>query len=187
MNKIDGEQTYPIYSTIIKWTEDIPPDSRKQADWQVKDLPEGRRHDSTQLRRMYKEDQDIETLKNEIETGYVPKVFDMRKPEKVDKSHSPIINPELKEVSVKFERYETWCLEWFCHWTFDDGKTDEEYLASFERFVRRMEQLPEGEYCLMGAEDRWRWSGTTDDGKDKTQPPCRCAGCQNQNKVRINH
>ena len=95
-------------------------------------------------------------------------------------------NPKDIEIDVNFVRYETWCLEWFCHFTFDDGCSDEEYLASFERFVRRMQKLDEKEYGLMGAEDRWRWSGITDGGK-KTPPPCRCAGCKKAGVVGINH
>lgn len=185
-HKIEGEQAYPIYYIAVKWTQDIMPDY-DTSDWQTKELPKGRMFNSTSFHRMYKEEQDIEALKYEIEHEWLPKHFDAKSVEKYSLPHLPIINPQPHEISVKFLRYETWCLEWFCHWTFDDGRSDEEYLASFERFVRRMEQLPEGEYCLMGAEDRWRWRGTTDDGRGETKPPCRCAGCKEAGVVRINH
>lgn len=142
---------------------------------------------STSFYRMYIEEQDIKTLKHEIEHEWLPNYFNAKSPENVKKPHLAIINPQQCEISVKFLRYETWCLEWFNHWTVDDSRSDEEYLASFTRFVMRMERLPEGEYCLMGAEDRWRWRGTTDDGKGKTNPPCRCEGCKKAGVVRINH
>jgi hypothetical protein len=40
-------------------------------------------------------------------------------------------------------------------------------------------------YCLMGAEDRWRWYGG--DYDNKTNPPCRCEGCKKYGVIRINH
>lgn len=183
---IDGEQVYPIYHIIVKWTQEIPPDYNP-ADWQIKGLPEGRMFNSASFYCMYKEEQDIEALKHEIGHKWLPKHFDLHTVENAKGLHLPIINPHLSEITIKLERYETWCLEWFCHWTFDDSRSDEEYLASFERFVRRMERLPEGEYCLMGAEDRWRWKGTTDDGKGETPPPCRCKHCRKVGVVRVNH
>lgn len=106
--------------------------------------------------------------------------------------------------NMKFVRYETWCLQWFNHYTFDIGQTDQEVLESFERFVRRMEKmnlqnghqinspnydLPnwrETYHCLMGAEDRWRWYGG-DSYENRTKPPCRCEGCKQAGVIRINH
>ena len=181
VHEIDDEQAYPIYNVTVRWTQDIKSEY-DPSDWQVKDLPKGRMYNSTGFRRIYKEEQNIKTLKQEIENEWIPKYFNT----KVEKHRLPIVNPKDVEIDVKFVRYETWCLEWFCHKTFDNGRSDEEHLASFERFVRRMQQLGEKEYCLMGAEDRWRWSGITDNGK-KTPPPCRCAGCKKAGVVRINH
>jgi len=84
---------------------------------------------------------------------------------------------------------DTWCIDWFSHYTYNVHLTDEELLESFEHFVRRKmpahvrlqalgaQERAEGEYyCLMGAEDRWRWKG-----------PCRCEHCQQQGIVRIDH
>ena len=180
-HKIEGEQAYPIYSTTVRWTQDIG-SNYELSDWQVKDLPKGRMYNSTGFTQMYKEEQNIEMLRHEVEDERIPKYFDV----KAEEHRLPIVNPRDVEIDVKFVRYETWCLEWFCHKTFDNGRSDEVYLASFERFVRRMQQLDEREYCLMGAEDRWRWKGITDDG-EQTPPPCRCAGCRKAGVVRINH
>ena len=180
-HKIEGEHTYPIYSVKIRWTQDVRPDY-EPSKWQIEDLPEGRIHNGTAFSQMYKEGQDIETLRHKIENEWIPKYFNP----KTEESRYPITNPKNIEITIKFVRHETWCLEWFCHFTFDDGRSDKEYLASFERFVRRMQKLDEKEYCLMGADDRWRWKGLIDDGKE-TPPPCRCAGCKKAGVVRINH
>jgi len=189
MNKkgiIDGEQLYPIYSITIKWTQKIL-SGYNTAEWQTKGLPQGRMYNSTAFSQMYKEEQDIEELKQKVECEWLPNFFDVKSSKNVKNPHLAIIDPQDCEVTISFKRYETWCLEWFWHWTFDDGRSDEEYIRSFEKFVRRMGRLPEGEYCLMGAEDRWRWKGTTDNGKGETCPPCRCGGCKKAGVVRINH
>jgi len=180
-HKIEGEQAYLIYEVKIGWTEDIRP-NYKPSDWQIKDLPEGRIRNCRAFTQMYKEEQDIKMLRHKIENEQVSRYFDV----KAEDYRLPIVNPSNIEIDIKFVRYETWCLEWFCHFTFDNGRSDEEYLASFERFVRRMQKLDEKEYCLMGAEDRWRWKGISDDGKG-TPPPCRCSGCKEVGVIRINH
>jgi hypothetical protein len=41
-------------------------------------------------------------------------------------------------------------------------------------------------YCLMGAEDRWRWSGG-DSYENRTDPPCRCDGCKKAGVIRVDH
>ncbi len=40
-----------------------------------------------------------------------------------------------------------------------------------------------------GAEDRYRWCGSDDDGKTNPgiKPPCRCKHCKEQGVIRINH
>jgi len=96
---------------------------------------------------------------------------------------------------------EEWCLTWFAHYTFDIGQTDQETLNSFEEFVYRMkrynskngkmEQFSDGTsywnepYCLMGAEDRWRWKG--DPKIDDSRPPCRCKFCKEKGVITIGH
>ena len=175
--KIEGEQAYPIYTILVKWSQDIIKKDRKLSDWQIEGLPEGRAWNSIRYIKMYKDEQDVAALQKKVESVIIPKFFESKN----------IMNPSEIKVIAEFTRYETWCLEWFCHWTFDNGRSNEEYLASFARFVTRMENLPENEYCLMGAEDRWRWKGTTNDGKGTTLPPCRCDHCKKAEVVRINH
>jgi hypothetical protein len=104
------------------------------------------------------------------------------------------VHPSEVDVEVEFDRFEEWCCHWFNHYTWDRGLSDAEVLASFERYVWRMERLNQqnphftesgyqyDEVCLMGAEDRWRWRAA-DDG----DPPCRCEHCVEQGVVRINH
>ena len=86
---------------------------------------------------------------------------------------------------------ETWCIVWFNHYTFDIGLSDEEVLASFERYVQRNIPYAMGEYesyevycsrvpaekgvSLMGAQDRWRWK------------LCRCPDCEKRGVVTIDH
>jgi len=112
------------------------------------------------------------------------------------------VHPRDVGIEVKISHYEEWCCHWFNHYTFDLGLSDAEVLASFERYVWRMErhnqrnQVKVGEgadafytdpICIMGAEDRYRWSGANDDNGDPTDPPCRCEHCVEQGVVRINH
>ena len=90
-------------------------------------------------------------------------------------------------TEVKFLEYETWCLVWFNHYTYNESYSDKEILISFEEFVRRKMPLQqalsrsfkdnnkEPHYCLMGAEDRWRWN------------ICRCEKCQERGVVTIDH
>jgi len=46
------------------------------------------------------------------------------------------------------------------------------------------EGLEEGS-GLMGAEERFRWRGSTT--KTKIDPPCRCKYCKKANVIRIDH
>lgn len=94
-------------------------------------------------------------------------------------------------TTVRFLEFESWCLNWFNHYTFNDRYTDNEILESFERFVQRkmpgQEALtkrirekdfsgdPDDCYCLMGAEDKWRRS------------ICRCEKCRARGVVTIDH
>jgi hypothetical protein len=88
------------------------------------------------------------------------------------------------EVSVMGPRFETWCLGWFNHHTFDNGQDDLAVLASFERYVHRTQMAINNGHktrCLMAAEERWRWRG------EKVGEPaqCRCDGCKKCGYVRI--
>ena len=96
------------------------------------------------------------------------------------------------EIGCKYLRHETWCCNWFNHYTFNTHLTDEELLESFSAYVARhqdeqlkpnesldehRERTSSGNYiCLMGADDRWRW-----------EVPCRCKDCQKRGVVTIDH
>lgn len=92
---------------------------------------------------------------------------------------------KLISWGVSLHCYDNWTLRWFQHETRNVHLSDDELLASFACFVSR--KMPgqyaldfnikgEEKYCLMGAEDRWRWKG-----------PCRCEHCIEQGVVRIDH
>lgn len=108
------------------------------------------------------------------------------------------------DYSYKLLRYETWCLNWFSHYTFDIGQSDEDALDSFEKYVKRYEdqqslpieminKLGDDYNCLMGAEDRWRWGHYEMDekgnriGEDLILGPCRCNACKKAGIIRIDH
>lgn len=178
---------YPIYRFSLYWYQDGKHDS----DYPGRHigLPEGKTWNSTNLRVMYKEDQEKRILRK-----FIIDWWDKYKTERLsDKNPStPVINIEL------FDR-ETWNLTWFTHETFDVGQSDAEALASFERYVQRKEaknakhRYETGEdidkFCLMGAEDRWRWRGANDEGEADSSipPPCRCKHCKKAGMIRIIH
>lgn len=118
--------------------------------------------------------------------------------EKYTEIHSMI------NYSYKLLRYETWCIDWFNHYTFDIGQSDDEILESFEEYVERyeyqqnlslesIEKLGDEYNCLMGAEDRWRWGHYEMDkngnriGEDLISGPCRCDSCRKSGIIRIEH
>lgn len=160
------DPVYPIYEVTLQWNED--------------GLPEGMSNNLAQGQIMKKEPVAIEELEKEVAQRW----------EKDNKNH--VKNRRNLQVEVKFLRHESWCLNWFGHQTFDVGQTDEEVLASFERFVarnewrQRLSTSDENYMCLMGAEDRWRWSGFDNDG-NRIDPPCRCDGCRENGLIRIVH
>lgn len=183
-HEIEGEKAYPIYSVRIAYTFDNNDENRKYIG-KNRILPNGRVNDSISPSLMRKEEQDIGQIvqyaKEEIWPNYV-KVHDRRT---LEKGRMPIDNPQLESIDVSLLRYETWNSGWFTHWTFDNGRSNIEYVESFARFVARMERV-DG-YCLMGAGDKWRWHGMSDDSKERTDPPCRCMNCKNAGIVRIDH
>lgn len=186
---IDGEPAYPIYDIGVRWEQDGEEDPGSH--WYA---GEGRTKNGTQLHRMYRDDPGEDGVAREITEEWWP--------EYVEKKLAGVNSTE-PTIEVCPVWYETWCCSWFEHWTFDDGRTDREYLESFENYVRRHEDYQDhirhvederserGEptICLMGAEDRWRWCGSGDDGKPdtRTDPPCRCEHCREQGVVRIGH
>lgn len=172
---------YPIYRVGVHWIEDKV---AEQLPWWPSDPGEGRAWDSTSFSRMYKEDPGAEEVERWAREEWWPTYA-------AERQH-PIHDPPT--IKIESVRHETWNLTWFQHETFDIGQTDAEALASFERYVRRYEdmqdfypgEMPEGYLCLMGAEDRWRWRAISD--PDEYAPaPCRCEHCKKQGKIRIAH
>jgi len=204
---IDNEQAYPIYNIDVKWTENNDCKCGKDECLKCKRQIDGRVKNGTSFYRMDKIEEPIEKIiefyKNEWWPDYIQKYSDKKKDSVLDVSE-PIIK-------VEFLRYEVWCGSWFSHWTFDVGKSDWEVIRSFENFVSRMQNFNDNNrtyekyigkdgkeytmdhepYCLMGAEDRYRWKGSNkdDDGNEiKALPaPCRCKHCKKLGIIRIDH
>lgn len=97
---------------------------------------------------------------------------------------------EFISSTVEYLEDETWVGKWFCHFTFNKFNSDSEAEKSFEEFVDRKIELnlqhghhrddmnfasKEPYYCLMGAEDRWRWE------------VCHCEHCEKNKWTIINH
>lgn len=189
---IDGELAYPIWRINVKWIQDGNQSQYPKTWWEG--LPEGKFYNSTSYYIMYKEPKSYDEI-------YQESVEWFNKYKNNDKLKDKNVSDE--QIMIEFIRYETWCGQHFNHYTYDTGQTDEEILVSFEKFVQRMEilNLREGKevhfrdgsgsywqdvYCLMGAEDRWRWSGGNS-YENRTDPPCRCDGCKKYGLIRINH
>ena len=118
---------------------------------------------------------------------------DVKKMWEIYREKKGIDSSIVPTFQTKFVEYETWAREWFGHYTFDLGQTNLEALESFRNFVRRKKQLNDESltlvYCLMGAEDEWRWRGSGETGtpEDESPPPCRCKHCRESGLIRINH
>jgi hypothetical protein len=183
--EIEKEPCYPIYDFYATWIEDKK--GEVYASWSIA-LPENKFWNSTSFRKMYK----TEPCNQELNKYLIDWWDKYRNNDKMkDKNISvPILKVELFE-------WETWCLTWFQHETFDVGQSDREALDSFRRFVDRKiilnkkSRFENGKdiYCLMGAEDRWRWCGAEPNGdsNSKSEPPCRCKFCKEQGVIRIGH
>jgi hypothetical protein len=179
---IDGEIAYPIYRITAHWHEDITPDASSAPDPWTEDLPIGRIWNSTGWSPMFKVEQTERQLHKYL--------IDWWDKSKQDSDTWGKRNPSTPILSIAFVEYETWVLTWFSHRTFDVGQSDEEALRSFEKFVQRKQALIREKgtaaYCLMGAEDHWRWKGL-DEKQNRVDPPCRCAGCKANGFIAICH
>ena len=178
------DQQYPKYDVTIGWTEDG-------------DTPGTRKENGCGLHTiMEREPIDIENKAIWYKNVWFPEYVERHK----------IMSPVFDKVTITPTKFETWCLTWFNHWTYDIGQTDQEVLASFDRYVERVKNhnrkicheamlgydeeaddcygihRPDGMMCLMGAQDRWRWRGT-----DDTAAPCRCENCKKNGIIYINH
>jgi hypothetical protein len=78
----------------------------------------------------------------------------------------------FKKIEYKYVEDETWVLKWFCHFTYNKFDKDSDAVDSFADFVSRKEEI---DYCLMGAEDRYRWE------------VCHCEHCQKGDWTIVNH
>ena len=182
------EKKFPIYKFNFRWNELGDTSKYKDNPRWTEGLPEGRIWNGTGFSKMFKEEQTqefIDKFANDWWENY--KVQDKNKD----------LDFVLDKITAEFKENESWFLTWFSHETIDIGQTDEEVLQSFESFVRRKEELnyqsrikdDKDVYCLMGAEDRWRWRGADENGNhsDNTPPPCRCKFCKEQGVIRIGH
>ena len=185
---LEGEKPYPIYDVRVRWPMDIDHDVSEYGEGWFTGLPLGRMWNSTSWSEMPKQPRPLNEIARETRTIWWPKM-------KIRGE-----NPGEPTINVKFSRWEVWCQGWFSHWTHDVGFDAGQVLHSFSQFVGRMEEFNqrEGEmvngfwsepYCLMGAEDRYRWYGRTTGhpNDEQTKPPCRCPCCKERGVVTIGH
>lgn len=188
--KINNEPAYPIYSFSAKWTEDGEQDP-KYPKW-FEGLSEGRIHNSTGNRKMFKQELSDGELMI-ITDEYINSIKNSRQNKNIDNL----------VIDVKLWGYETWCLDWFQHFTFDTGQTNQEALSSFSDYVYRhrndesilLDSFKDDTIdksklvSLMGAEDQWRWHGAEPNGNkdDHSEAPCRCKFCKELGIIRIAH
>ena len=153
------EKKYPIYRFSATWN---------QSDY---------KNNGTSCRQMYKEKLTKEELNSKLE--------EFKKG--IINRHE---NVEFLNATINYIEDETWVGKWFCHFTFNQFDNDEDAIRSFQEFVTRKEikneenghysnemnmDKPQGYYCLMGAEDRWRWE------------VCHCEHCEKNEWTIINH
>jgi len=156
------EKKYSIYKFYANWDQD---------DFE---------NNCTGYSIMYKENPSAERLENEL------KEFKLR----ILSKHNGVI---FKNAEYEFVEEESWCLGWFNHYTFNEFENDLEIEDNFRDYVNRKEtsNLKNGHqrndmnmsldlkehpyYCLMGAEDYYRWK------------ICRCEDCTKLGKITIDH
>ncbi|MCK5019696.1 MAG: hypothetical protein KAS32_21740 [Candidatus Peribacteraceae bacterium] len=151
--------------------------------------------DTAHHSRMYKTKDEIPDW-NEFAHEYLSRRKEDKKYESID----------LVEVIPTQMPDDEWILVWFDHMTFDDGRSDEEAIASFEAFLRRSNGYVhngeikgvDGRYVSMGADERWRWHGKVYSDNfdpenadfsliDKGDAPCRCKYCKELGLIKICH
>lgn len=165
------EKTYPIFKAQIDLVVDGEHDP-KYPTWS-EGLPAGRVRDrilaitgfpynptDTEIKQRL---DDIREQSLDRDRGSLPKLRDL--------------HPEIVSESIVYDRHDTWIDSWFSHYTFNTALSDGELLASFARYVdRHLQDHYAEKFCLMGAEDAFRWRG-----------PCRCDGCRERGIVKIDH
>ncbi len=167
---------YPIYNFSLKWSEN----GEQRTDYPKwhEGLVEGRIWNSTSYRKMFKEEKTQGWLDSFIMDRWNKLISSDKYWDK---------DVKLLYLKAEFFEKESWVISWFQHETFDIGQTDKEALESFQDFVWRRED--DESYCLMGAEDRWRWHGAEPDGEPTyhSPAPCRCKFCKKDGLIRIAH
>jgi len=185
---LEGEKVYPLYSVRAKWPIDIDYDVSDYGDPWFAGLPRGQIWNSAGWTEMPKQPRPLPEIIEETTKTWWPKY----KYKGVSRGEPVIV--------AEFVRWEVWSITWFSHWTHDIGFDDQQVLRSFDRFVDRMKELNRREgslvdglgpepYCLMGAEDRFRWYGRTTGhpNDEQTDPPCRCPACKKRGVVTVGH
>lgn len=174
------DKTYPLYLIRARWSEACEPGSDQVGYRDLPPLPDGRCWNSVSWDMMFRSKRDPEDIRAEQLRDWWPKYALKRR------------EPADLVLEVKYLRHDSWCQGWFSHWTFRDGMSDEEVLASFDRYVDgvfRTSQPWEAYDRLAGAADRWRWHGYADGDPQgqRTPAPCNCEHCRAQGIVRIAH
>jgi hypothetical protein len=159
------EKIYPIYRFSASWNQ-IGYDKNFSSYY-----------------HMYKEEPTEQQLKEELNKWK----------ENLEKKHKDegINVTEWLSSKYEYKEHESWCIGWFNHYTYNLYETDSEVWSSFFKFVNRKKQLNRKNghgdseqydfnnknpfYCLMGAEDTWRWN------------ICRCEHCQKAGKITVDH
>ena len=189
------ERSFPIYRISVEWVENGERAGSDPDSWRVRDIPDGRVRNHTGFDVMRRERDD------EGEPARTAEWFATYRTKKEGVGAWSDVKLESKFIGE-----ETWVLSWFWHSRIDIGESDQEVLASFRRYVeRRRQQNAEAydkwdgvgyftePYCLMGAEDEWRWisrgegTGIIGTGQTTGPAPCRCEGCRVNGVVRIDH
>ena len=190
---IGVDQVYPIYTLIMKWKQD-------ERDRKTGDLTGKRIDNSISINKLeIKElsDHDVTKWMGDFKIQYFSDDADENRKKNSRGSISGVTD---LDVSVNLKGWESWNLSWFTHETpIIPTMSDQDYLDSFERYVQRHEDYQDIDFdrqkemrdsgeipfytSLMGAEDRWRWRGATED----STAPCRCENCIKSGFVRISH
>jgi hypothetical protein len=128
IDMIDGEQAYVIWEVQLKWSQDIPKD-RCLLPAQIEGLPEGRMWDHAKWFAMPKTkvEDSLEEIARAVMEGQWSDIQD----------EGGFWNPSDPKIEATIVHQEVWCPNMFSHWTWDIGQSDEEALASFNRFAVR--------------------------------------------------
>lgn len=161
------EKKFPIYEFILKWNQNNYKGNSSSVNIMFKEIPT---------------EDELQTNLNEFKT-----CIEKRHLEKGE------IILEWLICEYKYVEDESWVLKFFNHMTYNQFETDEEIEKSFDKFIDRKKLLNRQNghgdtemrfrdddmekpfYCLMGAEDSWRWK------------ICRCKHCKAQGKITIDH